>query len=115
MWLLDLCTSKKEHVQQKVFTCHAGPIVDMDIADWGPFVATLDKNGNLHIYNYIKKELSLIHKFYDTSRQVIWFPCKVNYFFLFVNDLYKYYFIEMFRLKKRVQHLCALLKMVLLE
>ncbi|KAF3430089.1 hypothetical protein E2986_07212 [Frieseomelitta varia] len=78
VWLLDLCTSKKEHVQQKVFTCHAGPVVDMDIADWGPFVATLDKNGNLHIYNYIEKELSLIHKFYDTSRQVIWLPCKIE-------------------------------------
>ncbi|KAK1137227.1 hypothetical protein K0M31_001748 [Melipona bicolor] len=78
LWLLDLCTSKKEHVQQKVFTCHAGPIVDMDIAEWGPFVATLDKNGNLHIYNYIEKELSLIHKFYDTSRQVIWLPCKIE-------------------------------------
>lgn len=55
----------------------------MDTADWGPFVATLDRNGNLHIYNYIEKKLDLIYKFYDTSSQVIWLPCKVNYFILF--------------------------------
>ncbi|XP_068986815.1 cilia- and flagella-associated protein 44 isoform X3 [Bombus flavifrons] len=78
LWLLDLCTSKKEHIQQKLFTCHAGPIVDMDTADWGPFVATLDRNGNLHIYNYIEKKLDLIYKFYDTSSQVIWLPCKIE-------------------------------------
>lgn len=86
----------------------------MDTADWGPFVATLDKNGNLHIYNYIEKKLNLIYKFYDTSSQVIWLPCKVNYFILFLNVSYKYYFIEMFRLKKQVQHSYVLLKMVLL-
>nr|XP_012143308.1 PREDICTED: cilia- and flagella-associated protein 44 isoform X1 [Megachile rotundata] len=78
LWLLDLCTSKKEHTQRKIFTCHAGSIVDMDTADWGPFVATLDRNGNLHIYNYIEKKLSFIHKFHDIGSQVIWFPCKIE-------------------------------------
>ncbi|XP_029043385.1 cilia- and flagella-associated protein 44 isoform X1 [Osmia bicornis bicornis] len=78
LWLLDLCTNKKEHIQRKIFTCHAGPIVDMDVADWGPFLATLDKNGNLHIYNYIEKKLNITHKFNDIGSQVIWFPCKIE-------------------------------------
>ncbi|XP_017757877.1 PREDICTED: uncharacterized protein LOC108549132 [Eufriesea mexicana] len=78
LWLLDLCTSKKQHFQKKILTCHAGPIVDMDITDWGPFIATLDKSGNLHIYNYIEKKLNLVYKFYDIGCQVIWLPCKIE-------------------------------------
>ncbi|CAK9822070.1 Cilia- and flagella-associated protein 44 [Anthophora retusa] len=77
LWLLDLCTSQTQ-LQRKIFTCHAGPIVDMDIADWGPFVATLDRSGNLHIYNYIEKKLILVYKFYDNGSQVIWLPCKIE-------------------------------------
>ncbi|XP_026674087.1 uncharacterized protein LOC108630687 isoform X2 [Ceratina calcarata] len=78
LWLLDLCTSKKEQEQKKIFTCHAGPVVDMDTADWGPFVATLDSYGNLHIYDYIGKKLILIHKFRDRGSQVVWLPCEVE-------------------------------------
>ncbi|XP_076749592.1 cilia- and flagella-associated protein 44 [Xylocopa sonorina] len=78
IWLLDLCTSKKEHLHKKIFICHAGPIVDMDVADWGPFVATLDKSGNLHIYNYIEKKLILVYKFYDTGSQLIWLSCEIE-------------------------------------
>ncbi|CAL7949001.1 unnamed protein product [Xylocopa violacea] len=78
IWLLDLCTSKKEHLHKKIFICHAGPIVDMDVADWGPFVATLDKSGNLHIYNYIEKKLIVIHKFYDAGCQMIWLSCEIE-------------------------------------
>lgn len=78
--MIDLCTSKKNTKQTKIFTCHAGPIVDMDIAVWGPFVATLDKSGRLHIYNYMEKKLKVVHKFHDVGSQVIWFPCEVNTF-----------------------------------
>lgn len=95
----------------------------MDIADWGPFVATFDKNGNLHIYNYIEKTLNLIYKFHNTGSQIIWLPCNVNIsFFLFsLNNFNSFnYFIKillkkLIRLKKQAQHLYVLLKMVLLE
>lgn len=69
-------------MQKKIFTCHAGPIVDMDTADWGPLVATLDKSGRLHIYNYLEKRLQVIYKFSDKGCQVIWLPCEVNISFL---------------------------------
>ncbi|XP_076637400.1 cilia- and flagella-associated protein 44 isoform X1 [Colletes latitarsis] len=78
LWLLDLCTSKKQHRQNKIFTCHAGSIVDMDVAVWGPFVASLDENGQLHIYNYIEKKLNVVHSFHDLGTQVIWFPCEIE-------------------------------------
>ncbi|XP_015431042.1 PREDICTED: uncharacterized protein LOC107187452 [Dufourea novaeangliae] len=76
IWLLDLCTNKKDQLQKKIFTCHAGPVVDMDAADWGPFVATLDKHGQLHVYNYIEKKLVLVYTFRDNGSQVIWLPCE---------------------------------------
>lgn len=77
IWLIDLHTLKAE-LPRKIFTCHAGAIVDMDNATWGPFVATFSKAGQLHIYNYIKKKLILVHKFNDIGSQVVWFPCQVN-------------------------------------
>ncbi|XP_076177015.1 cilia- and flagella-associated protein 44 isoform X2 [Ptiloglossa arizonensis] len=78
LWLLDLCTNNRQQQQQKIFTCHAGAIVDMDIAVWGPFVATLDQSGQLHIYNYIEKKLNVVHIFHDIGTQVIWFPPKIE-------------------------------------
>ncbi|XP_014472910.1 PREDICTED: cilia- and flagella-associated protein 44 [Dinoponera quadriceps] len=77
IWLIDLHTSKAE-MPRKIFTCHAGAVVDMDNATWGPFVATISKVGQLHIYNYMKKKLILDHKFHDIGSQVVWFPCKVE-------------------------------------
>lgn len=77
----------KAEAPQKIFTCHAGAIADMDYATWGSFVVTLGKAGQLHIYNYIEKRLILVHNFYDIGSQVIWFPCQVkisNYLFIYV-------------------------------
>nr|XP_033337675.1 cilia- and flagella-associated protein 44 [Megalopta genalis] len=78
LWLLDLSTSKKDQVQTKIFRCHAGPIVDMDIADWGPYIATIDESGQLHVYNDIEKKLIVGHRFRDSGSQVVWLPCKVE-------------------------------------
>ncbi|XP_076298900.1 cilia- and flagella-associated protein 44 isoform X2 [Lasioglossum baleicum] len=78
LWLLDLSTSKKDHVQQKIFTCHAGPVIDMDTAVWGPFVTTIDGSGQLHIYNYIRKKLIVVHRFRDSGSQVVWLPCEAD-------------------------------------
>ncbi|XP_072743964.1 cilia- and flagella-associated protein 44 [Anoplolepis gracilipes] len=77
IWLIDLHTPKAE-LPQKIFTCHAGAIADMDYATWGPFVVTLGKAGQLHIYNYIEKRLILVHNFNDFGSQVIWFPCQIE-------------------------------------
>ncbi|XP_025994269.1 cilia- and flagella-associated protein 44 isoform X2 [Solenopsis invicta] len=77
IWLIDLHTMKAE-LPQKIFTCHAGAIADMDNATWGPFVATLSKTGQLHIYNYLEKKLILMHKFNDNGSQVVWFPCQIE-------------------------------------
>ncbi|XP_032671308.1 cilia- and flagella-associated protein 44 isoform X3 [Odontomachus brunneus] len=77
IWLIDLHTLKAEK-PRKIFTCHAGAIVDMDNATWGPFVATISKVGQLHIYNYMEKKLILDHKFNDIGSQIVWFPCQVE-------------------------------------
>ncbi|XP_029161342.1 cilia- and flagella-associated protein 44 isoform X2 [Nylanderia fulva] len=77
IWLIDLHTTKAE-LPQKIFTCHAGVIVDMDCTTWGPFIVTLSKIGQLHIYNYIKKRLILAHNFDDSGSQIIWFPCQIE-------------------------------------
>ncbi|XP_036151277.1 cilia- and flagella-associated protein 44 [Monomorium pharaonis] len=77
IWLIDLRTLKAE-IPQKVFTCHAGAIADIDNATWGPFIAALGKAGQLHIYNYLKKKLILVHKFNDIGSQVVWFPCQIE-------------------------------------
>ncbi|KAF7417837.1 hypothetical protein HZH68_000490 [Vespula germanica] len=78
LWLIDLNTFKEPEVSQKIFTCHAGAISDMDVAQWGPFVATIGIDGRLHIYNYAEKKLILIYHFRDPGKQVIWFPCKID-------------------------------------
>ncbi|XP_076652358.1 cilia- and flagella-associated protein 44 isoform X2 [Halictus rubicundus] len=78
LWLLDLSTNKKDHIQKKIFTCHAGPIIDMDTAVWGPFVSTIDESGQLHIYNYITKRLIVVHRFHDSGSQVVWLPCEAD-------------------------------------
>lgn len=57
----------------------------MDVAQWGPFVATIGIDGRLHIYNYAEKKLILIYHFRDSGKQVIWLPCKVSYL-LFINN-----------------------------
>ncbi|XP_067210276.1 cilia- and flagella-associated protein 44 isoform X2 [Linepithema humile] len=77
IWLIDLHTFKAEP-PRKIFTCPAGAIVDMANATWGPFLATLSKAGQLHIYNYIEKRLILTHKFNDIGSQIVWFPCQVE-------------------------------------
>ncbi|KYN44488.1 WD repeat-containing protein 52 [Trachymyrmex septentrionalis] len=77
IWLIDFHDLTTQ-LPQKIFTCHAGAIVDMDSATWGPFVATLSKTGQLHIYNYLKKKLILTHQFNDTGSQVVWFPCQIE-------------------------------------
>ncbi|XP_070529333.1 cilia- and flagella-associated protein 44 isoform X2 [Cardiocondyla obscurior] len=77
IWQIDLHTSKAE-LPRKIFTCHAGAVADMDNATWGPFVATLSKAGQLHIYNYLKKKLILVHKFNDSGCQIVWFPCQIE-------------------------------------
>jgi len=50
----------------------------MDCATWGPFIVTLGKAGQMHIYNYIEKRLILAHNFNDIGSQIIWFPCQVK-------------------------------------
>ncbi|KAL6428441.1 hypothetical protein ACFW04_008603 [Cataglyphis niger] len=77
IWLIDLHTPKAE-LPQKIFTCHAGAIADMDCATWGPFIVTLGKAGQLHIYNYIEKRLILVYNFNDIGSQIIWFPCQIE-------------------------------------
>lgn len=77
IWLIDFHDWTTQ-LPQKIFTCHAGAIVDMDNATWGPFVATLSKTGQLYIYNYLEKKLILAHQFNDAGSQVVWFPCQVK-------------------------------------
>ncbi|KYN07248.1 WD repeat-containing protein 52 [Cyphomyrmex costatus] len=76
IWLIDFHDSTQ--LPQKIFTCHAGAIADMDNAKWGPFVTTISKTGQLHIYNYLEKKLILAHQFNDTGSQVVWFPCQIE-------------------------------------
>ena len=78
LWLIDLGTFEETKQPRKFLTCHAGPITSMDVATWGPFVATCGEDGRLHIYNYLAKKLILVHKFRDKGSKVIWFPCSVN-------------------------------------
>ncbi|KAG5315180.1 CFA44 protein, partial [Acromyrmex insinuator] len=75
IWLIDFHDLTTQ-LPQKIFTCPAGAIADMDNATWGPFVATLSKTGQLHIYNYLEKKLILAYQFNDTGSQVVWFPCQ---------------------------------------
>ncbi|XP_018302310.1 uncharacterized protein [Mycetomoellerius zeteki] len=77
IWLIDFHDWTTQ-LPQKIFTCHAGAIVDMDNATWGPFVATLSKTGQLYIYNYLEKKLILAHQFNDAGSQVVWFPCQIE-------------------------------------
>lgn len=62
----------------KIFTCHAGAIVDMDNTTWGPYIATLGKAGQLHVYNYIEKRLIVVYKFNDIGSKLVWLPCHVS-------------------------------------
>ncbi|XP_023287600.1 uncharacterized protein LOC105700070 isoform X2 [Orussus abietinus] len=78
LWLIDLCTLQTPEAPKKILTCHAGPITDMDVADWGPFVATCGTDGRLHIYNYFEKKLILVHYFHDVGNKVVWFPTTVE-------------------------------------
>ncbi|XP_011056677.1 PREDICTED: cilia- and flagella-associated protein 44, partial [Acromyrmex echinatior] len=77
IWLIDFHDLTTQ-LPQKIFTCPAGAIADMDNATWGPFVATLSKTGQLHIYNYLEKKLILAYQFNDTGSQVVWFPCQIE-------------------------------------
>ncbi|KAI4492234.1 hypothetical protein M0802_009924 [Mischocyttarus mexicanus] len=78
LWLIDLNTFKEPELSEKIFTCHAGAISDMDVADWGPFVATIDIAGRLHIYNYAEKKLIVTYHFRDSGKQVVWLPSKID-------------------------------------
>ncbi|KAH0945279.1 hypothetical protein HN011_010803, partial [Eciton burchellii] len=77
IWLIDL-RNTNAGLSQKIFTCHGGAIVDMDKATWGPFIATLGKAGQLHIYNYLEQRLIVAHKFNEAGSQIVWFPCHIE-------------------------------------
>ncbi|XP_046415054.1 cilia- and flagella-associated protein 44 [Neodiprion fabricii] len=78
LWLIDICTSGVPEPPRKILTCHAGPIVDMSVSSWGPFVVTFGRDAYLHIYNYYTKRLILVHKFHDVGTQIRWLPCSVE-------------------------------------
>ncbi|XP_008204820.1 cilia- and flagella-associated protein 44 isoform X2 [Nasonia vitripennis] len=78
IWLIDLSTLQTPKPSQRLLTCHAGSIVDMDVADWGPYVATIGQDGCVHLYDYQKKNLVLTHQFRDNGCCIIWLPCSVE-------------------------------------
>ncbi|XP_066592907.1 cilia- and flagella-associated protein 44 [Prorops nasuta] len=78
IWLIDLNMRKTPEVPKKMFTSHGGPILDMDVTTCDPYVATIGKEGHLHVYNYLSKRLILVHKFYDMGTRVIWLPHELD-------------------------------------
>ncbi|XP_033224478.1 cilia- and flagella-associated protein 44 isoform X2 [Belonocnema kinseyi] len=78
LWIIDLCTCQTLNPSRKLLICHAGPITDIAVADWGPFVATCGKDNYLHVYNYCEKKLILVHKFSDIGSKILWLPCAIE-------------------------------------
>ncbi|XP_014209825.1 uveal autoantigen with coiled-coil domains and ankyrin repeats [Copidosoma floridanum] len=78
LWLVDLSTMRTPEAPKKLLRCHAGPIMDMDAADWGPYAATIGQDGRLHVYDYLEKRLLLAHRFLDPGSCLLWLPCSVE-------------------------------------
>lgn len=74
---------------KKLFACHAGEIMDMDVADWGPYAATIDADGHMHVYDYREKSLRLRQKFRDKGSCILWLSPSVRNCTI---DILKYYF-----------------------
>ncbi|XP_058801430.1 cilia- and flagella-associated protein 44 [Phymastichus coffea] len=78
IWLIDLSIMPTPKPSLRLLTCHAGPVMDMDVADWGPFAATIGADGCMHIYNYHARQLNLAYEFLDAGRCIIWLACSVE-------------------------------------
>ncbi|KAG7187866.1 hypothetical protein KM043_013850, partial [Ampulex compressa] len=78
LWLVNLSTMKKPMPAKRLFSCHAGPIIDMAASDWGPYIASLDITGLLHIYNITTRNLIIRHKFHDIGSNLLWLPISVD-------------------------------------
>lgn len=78
LWSVDLNMHDVQKAPEKLFSCHAGPILDIDLADWGAFIASCGQDHRLHIYNHKEKELVMVHKFAEACTKILWFPCEVK-------------------------------------
>ena len=78
IWRIELSTMQTPKFSEKLLTCHAGPIADMDAADWGPYTVTIGQDGCLHVYNYHEKRLLLTYQFHDVGSCVVWLPSSVS-------------------------------------
>lgn len=84
---MDLTTLQVPETPRKIFDCHAGPIFDMDVADWGPYVVTCGKKGLLHVNNYHEKKLIVIHCFTESCTRLKWLSTSVSRTILIIFEV----------------------------
>ena len=78
---------KKENISVQLYTCHAGPVMDLATSPIDEHLATLGKDGRLFVYNYIQKKIVVIKKFEAEGSCLIWLPLHVSGDSIYIQNL----------------------------
>uniref|UniRef100_A0A1B0CQZ1 Uncharacterized protein n=1 Tax=Lutzomyia longipalpis TaxID=7200 RepID=A0A1B0CQZ1_LUTLO len=78
VWLCDISPEPFPKPPVLIFCCHAGEIVAISASPITNHIATLGKDGRLHIYDYENHQLILQHQFHAPASDMIWLPIECD-------------------------------------
>ncbi|CAG9858658.1 unnamed protein product [Phyllotreta striolata] len=72
IWQIDLNTVDTPTESIQYYKCHAGKIVDIAPCSFGPYLASLGKEGQIFIYNYLTKKFLYNYQFPSNAHAMVW-------------------------------------------
>lgn len=78
IWLCDISPEPFPKPPVQLFKCHAGEIVAVSASPTTTHIATLGRDGRMHIYNYENHQLILQHQFKSHGGDMIWIPLECD-------------------------------------
>ena len=84
IWSYSVSPNKKTSVSVQLYTCHAGPVMDLVTSPINEHFTTLGKDGRLFVYNYFDKKIVAVKKFEAEGNCLIWLPLHVSLTLIFI-------------------------------
>ncbi|XP_056639556.1 cilia- and flagella-associated protein 44 isoform X1 [Diorhabda sublineata] len=72
IWQIDLNTLTEPEPSTQFYKCHAGKVVDIGAYSYGPYLASLGKDGRIYVYNYLDKKMVFHYEFPAKGARMIW-------------------------------------------
>lgn len=78
IWWCELSTETRPQPAKRLFRCHSGEIAAMETSSTSSHVATLGRDGQLNVYDYVNKELFFHHQFLAAGCDFVWLPSTLD-------------------------------------